>query len=134
MSTSTFGLLAPVQTVRIENFRGVRDLTIELDEHVTVFFGVNAAGKTTLLDALAIGLGAYITRVPKAKGLSFQKHGDIRIRMLVRDYKGPGNYVLDGVSIEAPGKHFEKARGDSGTLSVQNDTDGWVSGTFNFHI
>lgn len=79
MSTSTLGLLAPVKTVRIENFRGVRDLTIDLDEHVTVFFGVNAAGKTTLLDALAIGLGAYITRVPKAKGLSFQKHGDIRV-------------------------------------------------------
>ena len=62
------------------------------------------------------------------------QHGDIRIHMLVRDYKGPGDYVLDGVSIEAPGKHFEKARGASGTLSVQNDTDGWVSGTFNFRV
>jgi predicted ATP-binding protein involved in virulence len=76
---STPGLLAPVKTVHIENFRGVRDLIIELDEHVTVFFGVNAAGKTTLLDALAVGLGAYVTRVPRAKGLSFQKHGDIRV-------------------------------------------------------
>lgn len=75
----TPSLLAPIKTVHIENFRGVRDLTIDLDEHVTVFFGVNAAGKTTLLDALAIGLGAYVTRVPKAKGLSFQKHGDIRV-------------------------------------------------------
>ena len=79
MEKFTSGLLAPVKTVRIENFRGVRDLTIELDEHVTVFFGINAAGKTTLLDALAIGLGAYVTRVPRAKGLSFQKHGDIRV-------------------------------------------------------
>lgn len=84
MSTATLppttpSLLAPIKTVHIENFRGVRDLTIELDEQVTVFFGVNAAGKTTLLDALAIGLGAYVTRVPKAKGLSFQKHGDIRV-------------------------------------------------------
>lgn len=79
MSSSTLGLVSPIKTVRIENFRGVRDLTIDLDEHVTVFFGVNAAGKTTLLDALAIGLGAYVTRVPKAKGLSFQKHGDIRV-------------------------------------------------------
>ena len=72
-------VIAPIKTVRIENFRGVRDLTIELDEHVTVFFGVNAAGKTTLLDALAIGLGAVVARVPRAKGLSFGKHGDIRV-------------------------------------------------------
>ncbi|QHI97735.1 AAA family ATPase [Xylophilus rhododendri] len=79
MNTPPFGLLAPVQKVHIENFRGVRDLSVELHEHVTVFFGINAAGKTTLLDALAIGLGAYVTRVPKAKGLTFQKHGDIRI-------------------------------------------------------
>jgi predicted ATP-binding protein involved in virulence len=72
-------LVAPIKTVHIENFRGVRDLTLHLDEHVTVFFGVNAAGKTTLLDAIAIGLGAIVSRVPRAKSLSFQKHGDIRV-------------------------------------------------------
>jgi len=46
---------------------------------VTVFFGVNASGKTTLLDALAIGLGAIVSRVPRATGLSFAHHGDIRV-------------------------------------------------------
>jgi predicted ATP-binding protein involved in virulence len=71
--------VAPITTLRIENFRGVRDLTIDLDAHVTVFFGVNAAGKTTLLDALAIGLGAVVSRIPRSKGLSFAKHGDIRV-------------------------------------------------------
>jgi predicted ATP-binding protein involved in virulence len=72
-------VIAPLKTVRIESFRGVRDLTIELDHEVTVFFGVNAAGKTTLLDALAIGLGAVVSRVPKVKSLSFAHHGDIRV-------------------------------------------------------
>ena len=78
-------LLAPIKSFHIKNFRGVRNLSIELHEHVTVFFGINAAGKTTLLDALAIGLGAYTARVPKAKGLSFQKHGDIRIPWKTRE-------------------------------------------------
>ncbi|WP_437907567.1 AAA family ATPase [Sorangium sp. So ce327] len=72
-------VIAPIRSIRIENFRGARDLTIDLDADVTVFFGVNAAGKTTLLDALAIGLGAIVARVPKVRGLSFAKHGDIRV-------------------------------------------------------
>jgi predicted ATP-binding protein involved in virulence len=72
-------VIAPIKSVRIENFRAVRDLTIELDKNVTVLFGVNAAGKTTLLDALAIGLGAIVARVPRVKGLSFARHGEIRI-------------------------------------------------------
>jgi predicted ATP-binding protein involved in virulence len=72
-------VIAPIRSVRIENFRSVRDVTIDLAPDVTVFFGVNAAGKTTLLDALAIGLGAIVVRVPKATGLSFANHGDIRM-------------------------------------------------------
>lgn len=72
-------VIAPLRSVRIQNFRGVRDLTIQLDERVTVFFGVNAAGKTTLLDAIAIGLGAMVARVPKTAGLSFADDGDIRV-------------------------------------------------------
>lgn len=73
------GVIAPIRSVRIQNFRSVRDLTLDLDEHVTVFFGANAAGKTTLLEAVAIGLGAVVARVPKATGLSFANHGDIRV-------------------------------------------------------
>jgi predicted ATP-binding protein involved in virulence len=71
--------IAPLQSIHIENFRGARDLTLELDPKVTVLFGFNAAGKTTLLDALAIGLGAIINRVPRSKGRAFERHGDIRV-------------------------------------------------------
>lgn len=71
--------IAPIRSVRIQNFRGVRDLTLDLDPEVTVLFGVNAAGKTTLLDALAIGLGAIGARVPKAGGRDFAKSGDVRV-------------------------------------------------------
>lgn len=72
-------LIAPVSSVRIQNFRSVRDLTIDLAPDVTVFFGANAAGKTTLLDAIAIGLGALVARVPKATSISFADNGDIRV-------------------------------------------------------
>lgn len=73
------GHLAPIRSVRIENFRGIRQASIALDPNVTVFFGVNAAGKTTILDAIAIGLGTYVAQFPRAKGISFAKRGDIRV-------------------------------------------------------
>jgi predicted ATP-binding protein involved in virulence len=73
------GHLVPLRNVRIENFRGIRHLSIALDPNVTVFFGANAAGKTTILEAIAIGLGAYVTQFPRAKGMTFAKRGDIRV-------------------------------------------------------
>lgn len=59
--------IAPLRSVRIENFRGIRCLDLTLDPRVTVLFGSNAAGKTTVLDALAIGLGAIVNRISKSK-------------------------------------------------------------------
>ncbi|MEO5730675.1 MAG: AAA family ATPase [Byssovorax sp.] len=72
-------MILPLQSIRIENFRGIRAATLELHPEVTVLFGANAAGKTTMLDALAIALGALVARVPKAAGRSFAKSGDIRV-------------------------------------------------------
>jgi len=69
----------PIQKVRITNFRGLRELELDLHPKVTVLFGANAAGKTSILDALAIGLGAIGARVPKAAGREFAKTGDIRV-------------------------------------------------------
>ncbi len=88
----TSGHLVPIHRVRIENFRGIRHASIELDPNVTVFFGVNAAGKTTVLDAIAIGFGAYVTQFPRANGMTFAKRGDIRVPWLdwIPPSEGPG--------------------------------------------
>jgi predicted ATP-binding protein involved in virulence len=74
-------LISPISSLHIENFRGIRDLTVDLDPRVTVFFGPNASGKTTIIDAMAIGLGAVVGRfpkVPRSGGRDFAKRGDIR--------------------------------------------------------
>lgn len=39
--------------VYIKNFRGIKDLSIELDPRVNVFVGENGSGKTAVLDAIA---------------------------------------------------------------------------------
>ena len=72
-------MITPVQTIQIENFRGIRKLVFQLHPKVTVLFGANAAGKTSILDAIAIGLGSIVARIPKSTGRDFAKTGDIRI-------------------------------------------------------
>ena len=42
--------------VEITNFRCFESLPVELQRDVNVFVGVNGSGKTTILDAIAIGL------------------------------------------------------------------------------
>jgi predicted ATP-binding protein involved in virulence len=43
---------------------------MRLDERLTVIVAKNGAGKTTILDAIAIGLGQFITRLPKVSGIN----------------------------------------------------------------
>lgn len=44
--------------VKIENFRGINTLELELDRDVTVLIGENNSGKTSVLEALRLGLDA----------------------------------------------------------------------------
>ena len=45
-------------SVEIENFRAIEKLTLSLDPRLTVLHGANAHGKTSVLGAIAAGLGA----------------------------------------------------------------------------
>lgn len=47
--------------LRLSNFRGFEDITIDLRKPLTVLVGVNGAGKTTLLEALEIATSHFVT-------------------------------------------------------------------------
>jgi putative ATP-dependent endonuclease of OLD family len=47
-----------VKSVHVANFRGIRECTVELEPDLTVFLGCNNAGKSRVLRALAVALGA----------------------------------------------------------------------------
>ncbi len=48
-----------VKKLQIENFRGFKSLDFELPSNLVVLIGVNGAGKSTILDALAVLLSKY---------------------------------------------------------------------------
>lgn len=57
--------LAPIvlESVRIRNFRGLHDLAVDLDPNLTLLVGRNNCGKTRVLRAIALALGAIPAEV-----------------------------------------------------------------------
>lgn len=62
----------------LENFRACQQLDMALGRRLTVLLGNNGSGKTSVLDGIAIGLGAVLTHLPSVSGITFRKSGDIR--------------------------------------------------------
>ena len=54
-----------IKNVNINNFRSIERLSIDFDKRLNVFVGMNGAGKTTIMDTLAIGLSWLTNRVKK---------------------------------------------------------------------
>lgn len=74
----------PLTELQVENFRGVMHATLfPLHSRLNIFYGRNASGKTTLLDALRLGLRKLVQRLPP----NFQEdeNSDDLPRLVARD-------------------------------------------------
>lgn len=66
-----------LRRVSLENFRAKQTAELKLGSRLTLLMGENGSGKTTYLDAVAVALGAILTRLPKVSGIRFRNRGDI---------------------------------------------------------
>lgn len=62
-----------ISDVTIKNFRGYKDFSISMHPKLNVLVGENGAGKTSILEAIACGLGPFLTAMPDAKGKQIRK-------------------------------------------------------------
>lgn len=67
-----------IKNLRLQNFRRFDDFELEFDSQLTVLVGRNGAGKSSILDGVAISLGPFLTRLPKLSGSSF-KEADFQV-------------------------------------------------------
>lgn len=67
-----------LERMHLHNFRCFEDLTIEFGNRLTVIIAENGAGKTALLDGIAIGFGRYLSKLPGVSGHT-TKETDIRV-------------------------------------------------------
>jgi predicted ATP-binding protein involved in virulence len=68
-----------IERLELKNFRGIREMTLDFSPKVNVLVGVNGAGKSSILDALAILLSRLIGRLRSTSGTGrFFVEKDIR--------------------------------------------------------
>ena len=74
-----------VDSVKINNFRNITDLTLSADEGVNVIYGENAQGKTNILESIWLFTGCKSFR--GAKDAEFLKFGEdfAKINLNFRD-------------------------------------------------
>ena len=62
-----------LELIRIQNFRAIEWLELRPHPQLTVLHGDNAHGKTSVLSAIAAGLGAIPSALPGVAGLGIKK-------------------------------------------------------------
>lgn len=55
-----------IDSLKLQNFKRFREQTFELHPRFTLLVGENGAGKTSVLDALAVALGIWLVEVPES--------------------------------------------------------------------
>ncbi len=68
-----------ITRVNVGNIRGISDLTIDMGYPLTVIAGVNGAGKSTVVDSIAVMLSWFTARIgsTKSRGRELRKDTDI---------------------------------------------------------
>ena len=56
-----------IKKLSLSNYRGVKSLDLELNKTINVFLGINGAGKSTVLDAVAIMLSWVVSRLKQSR-------------------------------------------------------------------
>lgn len=59
-----------IRELHLQHFRRFDDFCLTFHEQATVLVARNGAGKSSILDGLAIALGQYLTRLPKVSGIN----------------------------------------------------------------
>ena len=60
-----------LKKIKLKNFKCFENLEMELNSQCNILVGVNGAGKSTVLDAIAVSLGAYLSGFDDMKGKAF---------------------------------------------------------------
>ena len=94
-----------IDKLKLTNFRKFKELDISFEKNMTVLVGLNSSGKTSILDALKIGLWSYVSGYSLGSFSSISTGIQISDVRLQRDSSENMEYMLNS-SVELFGDAF----------------------------
>lgn len=91
-----------IKKLSLQDYRCFDAIDIEFHEQITVLVAANGAGKTSVLDAIAVAFGPYIGAFDEATGKHFEP-SDIRLVRVRETKSNEMEYAVKGVRLEATG-------------------------------
>ncbi|MFH7001749.1 AAA family ATPase [Flavobacterium bizetiae] len=91
-----------ISNIHIENFKGIEQGNFEFDPFFNVIIGENGKGKSSILDAVSIGMGTFLMNTTAYFGLKGARSrpllkGEIRKNVISDDNIEYSNVILSGV-------------------------------------
>ncbi len=101
-----------LKSVEIDNYRAIEHLRLSLDPALTVLHGGNTCGKTSVLNAIAVGLGVIPRCLPGVSGIRLGKidrrSGSLAVRVSLT--------ATDGIAWECKWFAGKRRQDDIGSL------------------
>lgn len=91
-----------IQRLQLWDYRCFATISIEFDPQLTVLTAANGGGKTSILDAVAIAFGPYLSSFDEGKGRGFES-SDIRLIRIRNTSTNEMEYAPQGVRLYASG-------------------------------
>ncbi len=91
-----------IRKLRLQDYRCFDAIDIEFHERLTVLVASNGAGKTSILDAIAVAFGPYVGAFDEATGKHFEP-SDIRLVRVRETSSNEMEFAAKGVRLEATG-------------------------------
>lgn len=91
-----------IQKLRLRDYRCFEAIDLDFHARVTVLVASNGAGKTSILDAIAVAFGPYVGAFDESIGKSF-KPSDIRLTAVRDTASNEMEFAPKGIRLEATG-------------------------------
>lgn len=91
-----------IQKLRLRDYRCFDSIDIDFHKQLTVLVASNGAGKTSILDAIAVAFGPYVGAFDESVGKHFEP-SDIRLTSVRETATNEMEYAPKGVRLEATG-------------------------------
>ncbi len=105
-----------IKRLKLHDYRCFSEIEIDFHEQLTVLVASNGAGKTSILDAIAVALGPFVGAFDEGTGKRFEA-SDIRLSRVRKTASNEMEYAPDGVWLEAIG-HIGGSAGPKGSSTI----------------